>query len=248
MLLLTLFQHETVHPHGDGHGIEFTTARKLIQKEHIAVTLLHRNMQETGPWWERCLFPALLWRPCMHSSVFRRTPLPRGYGCAASTHPHWGASFAAWGWQHVQGMKELRAPRNWICHHWGKLCAPTAHIVREMCLSVTFQVTNQTEFCYSTNNFTDCCVCMWVSPLTKSYTRDKTVCLLQIPLRSQEADRTEKQSLASHEVSYTNFTKLMDLSQGFWGMDPAQMRHQVSWSRCRTSSYRVCALRDSKVF
>lgn len=49
--------------------MEFTTARKLIQKAHIE--LLHQNMQETGPWWERCLLPALLWRPCLPSSVSR---------------------------------------------------------------------------------------------------------------------------------------------------------------------------------
>lgn len=67
--LITLFQHKTVHPDGDGHGMEFTTARKQIQNACIAVTLLHQNMQETGPGWERCLFSALLWRPCLHSSI-----------------------------------------------------------------------------------------------------------------------------------------------------------------------------------
>lgn len=40
---------------------------------------------------------------------------------------------------------------------------------------------------------------------------------LKIPPRSYEAGRTEKASLASHELSYSNFAKLMDLSEGLLG-------------------------------
>lgn len=44
--------------------------------------------------------------------------------------------------------------------------------------------------------------------------------MLKIPLRSHEADRTEKASLASRELSYSNFTALMELSQGSLGCKP----------------------------
>lgn len=134
----------------------------------------------------------------------------------------------------TQGSQELDLPplREAVCPHH-------SHSEREVLYLSLFRWQDQTEFCYSTNSFTDCCVCMWVSPLTKTCTRDKPVCLLKIPLRSQEADRTEKPSHTLHEVSYSNFIKLMDLNWGFWHINSAQIRHQVSWWRCRTSSYKV---------
>lgn len=178
--------------------MEFTTARKLIQKAHIA-ELLHQNTQETGPRWERCLFPALLRRPCLPSSVSRIELFPEDTAVLPA-HTLAGLLPLLRGWQHVQGIKELKAPRNWICHHWGKLCALATHIVREKCLSVTLQVTRSGWILLQHQQF------YWLL----------------------------------HEVSYANFIKLMDLSRGFWRINSAQMRHQVSWWRCRTSSYRVC--------
>lgn len=114
---------------------------------------------------------------------------------------------------------------------------PLTQWERFLCLSVTFQVTRSGWILLQYQQLY-WLLCMHVSTSTNKNLYKIQNCLLKIALRSQEADRTEKPSLTLHEVSYSNCTKLMDL--GFWGMDPTEMTHQVSWWRCRTALYRVC--------
>lgn len=77
----------------------------------------------------------------MSALLSLRTELlfPRGRSCAASTHPLWAASSALGmtvcaGNKGAQGSQDLHLPP-------GKLSIPTTHILREMCLSVTLQMT-----------------------------------------------------------------------------------------------------------
>lgn len=181
--------------------MEFTTARKLIQKAHIA-ELLHQNTQETGPW-EKCLFPALLWRPCLHSWVSRTELLfPRGCSCAVSTHPHWAASSALGmtvcaGNKGAQGSLHLPPLREAVYPH---------HSHSERDVFICHFPDDKIRLNFATAPILLTVVC--VSPLIKTCTRNKSVCLLKIPLRSQEAERTQKPSYTLHEVSYSNFTNL----------------------------------------
>jgi len=65
-------------------------------------------------------------------------------------------------------------------------------------------------------------VCVNIS-INKNLTKRPSL-LLQICLRSLEADRTEKGSLGPHKLSYSNFAELMDLREGLLGCGPRHRR------------------------
>lgn len=123
------------------------------------------------------------------------------------------------------------------CHHLGACTAtegrclsPATGMVREMCLLYRlFKWQDTAEFWYI---LIELCLC--VNNSTNKNLPRRPSFLLKIALRSLEADRSEKGSLGSHKLSYSNFAKLMDPSEGLLGCGPAQMRYRASWRRHRS--------------
>lgn len=128
---------------------------------------------------------------------------------------------ACWGYG-AQGSQKLALSTH---HLWGRCAYPVT------CSSDKIRLNFATA-----HTFLLTFVC--VNTSTSKNLSKKPGCLLKITVRSHEADRTEKGSLAPCELSYSNSNKLTDPSQGFLVCGPSRdetlsflMKMQTFWCR-----------------